>query len=463
MRFYIGVENFAKIESAEICVNRYTLLVGPNNSGKTFLMQLAQGVSDFFENLIDEEELSKLSVKQDNVCEIFELTADTILDCIELINRKLIEKKETIVKETFGNDIPIENLYIRIEFEEGEEYRIYQFQNVSEVRTVLPDLGIWEDFFSNIHDEFPVSIMKKIKSKEESPIIRIMFGMKNVQNVIAKKILAEFLNERSFFMPASRNGLMILYREFFAHKTDDIISFTANGSKIEKQQGRNLGLTQPVYNFLRFLQTYNFSDSSVEWKYTEELKFYDNKIIEGHISINEQGVLSYSPKEEGTINVPLYLASSMVNEVAPLYMALTSDKIYDRLIIDEIEASLHPEKQMELVRFLNRVHNKGFNFIISTHSDTFVSKLNNLCVLSEYIKKSGNTSELRKLGLSSDDIIPLNNLFVYEFINHSDGKSTVEKIPFNEKLGYQFDLFTGSALKLYNEAAKIQEIISNEG
>ena len=31
MRIYMGVENFAKIESAEICINQYTLLVGPNN------------------------------------------------------------------------------------------------------------------------------------------------------------------------------------------------------------------------------------------------------------------------------------------------------------------------------------------------------------------------------------------------------------------------------------------------
>ena len=40
MQIWIGVENFAKIESARICINNYTVLVGPNNSGKTFLMQL---------------------------------------------------------------------------------------------------------------------------------------------------------------------------------------------------------------------------------------------------------------------------------------------------------------------------------------------------------------------------------------------------------------------------------------
>lgn len=46
MHLWVGVENFAKIEKAKISVDKYTLLVGPNNSGKTFLMQLVQGLSD---------------------------------------------------------------------------------------------------------------------------------------------------------------------------------------------------------------------------------------------------------------------------------------------------------------------------------------------------------------------------------------------------------------------------------
>ena len=43
MKFWLGVENFAKIESAKVNIDDYTLFVGQNNSGKTFLMQLIQG------------------------------------------------------------------------------------------------------------------------------------------------------------------------------------------------------------------------------------------------------------------------------------------------------------------------------------------------------------------------------------------------------------------------------------
>jgi predicted ATPase len=72
------------------------------------------------------------------------------------------------------------------------------------------------------------------------------------------------------------------------------------------------------------------------------------------------------------------LVSSMINEVAPLALAISSTRRYNCLIIDEVEASLHPQKQLELVRFLNRLNNKNMSLIVSTHSDTFVSKANNL-------------------------------------------------------------------------------------
>ena len=461
MRFYIGVENFAKIESAEICVNQYTILVGPNNSGKTFLMQLAEGVNNYLGNLIDEEVIDGLLVQKEDTYEVFEITSNTIAKFTEIINKHIAEKKQDIIKNLLGANVSIERLYIEIELEDKEGYKIYKFPRLRDAQDVFTQVPFLKDVSNSMYED-SISILQKLDKAENEGVRYISVGFRDNIDVLVREQIVELLCKKSLFMPASRNGLIMLYREFFAHKTDDYISFAVNGEKIEKQQNSISGLTQPVYNFLRFLQTYNFSNSEYERKkYEEEWKFYDDQIIEGHININKQGVLAYVPREE-KINVPLHLVSSMVNEVAPLYMAITSDRFFDRLIIDEIEASLHPEKQMKLVQFLNRLYNKGMHCVISTHSDTFVSKVNNLCILSEYVKKTGKDTALRELQLTSKDIIPLDNLFVYEFINHPNGKSTVKEIPFNEKLGYQFDLFTASALKLYNEATKIQEIISNE-
>lgn len=462
MRIYMGVENFAKIESAEICINQYTLLVGPNNSGKTFLMQLAEGINEKMETIIHENDLQFLKEEQDSNCNIYTLTQDSLDTLTERINLRLDRIKESIIIDTLGQNIPVDRIYLRIEVDPDEKYQIIQYFEGMEVGTKHPDNDFLKNIFKVPKDRH-VIILKKMQEKEK--IIWALVGNKSSSNYYIEEALLHLLTCKSLFMPASRTGLMLLYREFFAHKTDDSVSVQFIDGVAEEQQPRILGLTKPVYKFLRFLQTVTPPDlnSSKLVEYLKnDLHFYENNIIEGHISINEQGNMVYSVKDN-KINVPMYLASSMINEIAPLYLAITSSRDrFRRLIIDEIESSLHPEKQMELVRFLNRLYNLKFEFIISTHSDTFVSKLNNLCLMAEYTKRTGDKAALKKLDLEESDLVCADNLCVYEFVNKENGKSMVREVPFNDKLGYQFDLFTDSALKLYNEATQIQEIINNE-
>ena len=94
--------------------------------------------------------------------------------------------------------------------------------------------------------------------------------------------------------------------------------------------------------------------------------------------------------------------------------------------------------------------------MISTHSDTFVSKLNNLYILSERVKANGEDI-LKKFNLEKADLTDTTNLFVFEFRNLENGKSVANEIKPDKKMGYQFDLFTESAMQLYDEAVKIGE------
>lgn len=462
MRIYMGVENFAKIESAEICINQYTLLVGPNNSGKTFLMQLAEGINEKMEDIIHGNDLQFLKVEQNSNYNIYTLTQDNLNSLTDQINLRLEKEKENIILDTLGQNVPVSRIYVRTEFDPDEKYQIIQYFEGMNVASKHPDHDFLKSIFK-VPKKGQVIVLKKIQKNES--IIWALIGNKDKSNFYVKEALLYLLTCSSLFMPASRTGLMLLYREFFAHKTDDSVSIQFIDGVAEKQQPRILGLTKPVYKFLRFLQTVtppNLNSSKLIEYMKKDLHFYENNIIEGHISINEQGNMVYSVKDS-KINVPMYLASSMINEIAPLYLAITSSRDrFRRLIIDEIESSLHPEKQMELVRFLNRLYNLKFEFIISTHSDTFVSKLNNLCLMAEYTKRTGDKAALKKLDLEESDLVCADNLCVYEFVNKENGKSVVREVPFNDKLGYQFDLFTDSALKLYNEATQIQEIINNE-
>lgn len=474
MLIFLGVENFAKIEKAKVCINSYTILVGPNSSGKTYLMQLVQGVNERLVSLVDEEGKkilgcgkntpSNFAAGTNEGCTQYILSQDNILPFTEYLNGKLDEKKEQIVKEVFGREVPVGKLYVEIVLEEEESYQIILFDKIKNImgKQDFIDSYIWKTFRSieRFANEVYVGeiLIKYSTTGKNGEVISfgMSFGNRNIKRY--KLPLRYVLEYRSLFFPASRTGIMLLFREFFANKADELFSYRINGNEaiVNEHYG---DLTQPTYQYLRFLQTYSQRRGGVQ-DYEEEIEFFEEKLIEGHITANKQNGFSFDSKTDH-VSVPMYMASSMINEIAPFVLALSSATMYNGFIIDEIEASLHPQKQLELVRFLNRLSNRGIKLILSTHSDTFASKVNNLYILSNYFKQNKGKGILEKMGLEKEDLMSPDKLFVYEFVNQPNGKSIVKEIPGDSKAGFQFDLFTDSAMHLYNEALEIGEILQD--
>lgn len=460
MHLWLGVKNFAKIESAKICIDAYTLLVGQNNTGKTFLMQLAYGIETQIYRLIEDDIEKILLPEHKNGIDRYTLSGENIGEFTKYLNQKLQLQKERIVRDIFGKDIPIEELYIEPCLDDGESYSFViqhtDKQINKEMQTIFDEIGSLSKSVLDMPENSLLCVTERYdanNSKKES----LLFSLTQNTGDILSNAISDLLHHASLFLPASRTGLMLLYRQYFANRTDDFISYKFSDAKFpEKSKERGDGLTRPTYDFLRFLQTYSENESR-QRKYREELEFFEENLIEGHIGANQQGILSYCSKDDAN-KVPMYLVSSMINEIAPMMMAISSDMYCEKLVIDEVEASLHPEKQTELVRFLNRLSNKGIRLIISTHSDTFVSKMNNLYLLSAYAKENRNVNIEKKFGLDMADLVNPENLFVYEFVIQPNGKSIVKEIRGDQETGYQFDLFTGSAMRLYDEALKIGEM-----
>lgn len=462
MILWLGVEKFGKIESAKVCINKYTILVGQNNSGKTYLMQLIQGLSGKIANFIDEKiEEVFLCVEEEDRTK-YRISKENISQVVNYLNAKLDENKKEIVKDIFGKEIAIEKLYIDVEFDDSTEYIMEIFvpneNNISSLKNTFDiDYPFLSHSFTSLPEEGRMGIYYSTKEEsEEKNFEALSISSLKYKYTFFNTFLTCVFECSSLFLPSSRTGLLILYREFFANKTDDAISYKVEGNKIVKENDGYGGLTEPMYGFLRFLQTYSEKEENKK-HYENELKFFEDYLIDGHINVDKQGKLSYSSKIDNT-EVPMYLASSMINELTPILLAITGERRYQRLIIDEVESSLHPEKQMELVRFFNRLYNKGVELIISTHSDTFVSKVNNLYNVSQIADES--ISSVLK-GVQFEDLIKNDDLYVYEFIIQECGKSIVQEIIPSEN-GYMFELFTRQALKLYQEAKEIGVAISDK-
>ena len=294
--------------------------------------------------------------------------------------------------------------------------------------------------------------MKTLKQVLARRIWRMILFLGNTVNAIDTDLL---------FLPASRTGLQLLSEYFFAERDRKAVSQISIFDLLDEDYEENeevteneLGLTMPVYDFLQFLLRYN-QRAGMGSRNKQLLKFIEHHLIDGRVKhIGDE--IYYHPDSlaDDKEDIPVYLASSLVNEITPIIKAL-SGKYNNRYIFyDEVETCLHPLKQGEMARLIIRLVNSGKRMIVSTHSDTMASKLNNLLLLSfsedsQEIRKK----KLKKLGLSKDDLLFDSKVHAYQFVNQGDGSSYVEELEFQTipYVGYDFNLFMRNIEELYHE------------
>lgn len=142
----------------------------------------------------------------------------------------------------------------------------------------------------------------------------------------------------------------------------------------------------------------------------------------------------------------------MVNELTPVLRLLTGMNNYQTLLYDEIETCLHPSKQSEMARLLMRLNNCGYRLIVSTHSDTMATKINNLLLLSfADLSEAEKKEKLKRLNLDEEDILRSRDIHVYQFENQKDGHSIVKELEFRTMpyTGYDFSQFADNVKQRY--------------
>lgn len=454
MKIFFNVKKFGKIDNARIDISNFAVFVGNNNSGKTQLMELIYGVLQRISNMYPDKLNQKFKNGYLAICE------QEILELFSYINQRLQQDKSFIMQEIFHQTIPIEEMFFELE----DIDRWYEIKEATEknCQEVLAQTTLKEDQ--------KVGILKDIKERDylflierdtlEDRILRtgwVSIYHGKADNMVLSLVVAEIvqrlmglhsvLGTNLLFLPASRMGLLLLYRYYFSERTED---FRSESPEREREDN---GIVKPISDFLSFLLKYSYSEAKAK-KYRNIIAFINEKIIDG--KLNELGeVTTYIPRDQN-VELPLYLSSSMINEIDPIMKMLTNSTGYSYLFYDEVETSLHPSKQIELVKLLNRLNNAGLRMIVSTHSDTMATKINNLLLLSQQDLGEEQKKKLlqeNKLDISEEDLLKSSDFHVYQFVNEK-GKSTVQELEFRKLpyTGYDFSLFEDSAAGLYEES-----------
>jgi len=104
-----------------------------------------------------------------------------------------------------------------------------------------------------------------------------------------------------------------------------------------------------------------------------------HNLINGELSTDKDGI--YLVLDNGN-QIPLDAAASSVKELAPLLLWMQGEFVYSQSVcIEEPEAHLHPEMQIAVADLLAACINKGAYMQITTHSDYFMQRVNQLLKL----------------------------------------------------------------------------------
>lgn len=162
-----------------------------------------------------------------------------------------------------------------------------------------------------------------------------------------------------------------------------------------------------------------------------------------HQSISGTGYPEISFNDEaGTY--PLHRTSSMVSELAPIVLLLRQAiRPRDILIIEEPESHLHPETQATLAKLLFEA-SEDVSLFITTHSDFFLSQVNN---------------EIRDLALrEQQDTLPAIHAY---WVDRSQEGSYLKRLDIDTWTGISEESFAHVAEALYDK--QIQQQLALDG
>ena len=260
---------------------------------------------------------------------------------------------------------------------------------------------------------------------------------------------------RAHYLPDGRAGMI---REWGIIAPSDA---DAPGCQSGNRNSPALPLDGVAGDFLRTLRETVFaarrgdaddgSPEPVHPKMKPALASLERDLLNGTISVSDNP--SQDPAiryETESLRIPVQHASSMVAELAPLYLwierVLTPG---DVLIIDEPEAHLHPENQRRIARVLVRLVNAGVKVICATHSSMILHQMSN-----HILAASATEKKRAELGFTDDDMLKVDDIGGYSFRICEDG-ARIEPLEIDDTFGVSEDDFVKVADDIGDETYKL--------
>ena len=424
----IKFKNLGPIESGEINFNDLkgiNLIIGKNNTGKTYLSNLLYTYFKVRE---------RQNIKMNEVIGIrfkdilSDSDYETIKDYFE--NKYQKEIKDTLPqvfhtsKDTFKDfEIEVDLSDEILEFKKLDDDMVIYFREMRKTIKLKKSEDkieyLMEDYDENKGKRY-ITYNRKIEEEEAKIII---FGY-----FLHIKFFQKIYKFYSF--PAERSGAVLFYKQLLEERSDVL-------RELELGNSENIGkisrYSESVNDYVKFLNSISdrskgLTELDIYKKLDTELK----EILGGKVIIDLEGNIMF--KIDANQIIDLGIVSSTVKTLTGFYLYLKYLAMErDIIFIDEIELNLHPENQRKIMKLINYLSKQGIKFIISTHSPIITEEIDNM-LLFEKVKDKINSEEMKEYGINSEYGLKTSDINVFHLHN-----KTVEKI--KEKNG-EFEIET---------------------
>jgi predicted ATPase len=456
----LEVNNFGPIVSGRVQVKPLTVLVGPNNAGKSYLAILLYAIQNSvfgkFPRLLYRRRFSRSTknvklppaditwfhnlIKNQGDASQNEMPpalAAAVDDVFEDFVKNLRESLSEEIKRCFASTIKDLSLRgadkgLQIRIEQNEPYLCLDFSLVEDkLRLKAKD---WS--FSDIR--FTTRRMEGDPTHSVGELLE-EFVSDNVLD-----LLPDFTRSVCY-LPAARSGILQ------GHKllTGSLLSRLPLAGIEEIEIPKLSGVVADFLGNLLVLERRKpFPEAS------KVGEFIAQEVCKGKISLKHGESKADYPEifyESHGGEYPLPRTSSMVSEVAPIVLFLRHlVNRHSWLIIEEPEAHLHPDSQRTLARAIVRLIRSGITVIVTTHSDYFLQQISN------FIQLSGMPDMRESLKYTPQEYLRATEVEALLF--HSNEKGTkIQQLVVSDEEGIPEDEFSKITESIYDETVRLRE------
>lgn len=353
------VKNFITISEATIDIEKFTILIGPQSSGKSILAKLVYYFRDF-------------------------LVRDYVYSIKDQADKRALTRNGIDKFEKLFPPYVWENQNFLIEYI-YDDVKVTVARNTESTKRKPITLD-YSDNLAQIHRRAKSCYRKKIDEIQSDDLTPISYDYDRFWEIIDQNIFSSSIGGmfvHTTFIPASRS--------FFANLQRNVFSFLANNLSIDpliKEFGSVYERSKRALLHARFPK--KTKDEH------EKIKSLMEIVVKGKYLFEDDQ--DWIVSDIGKVN--LSNASSGQQESLPMLLVLLYyanwTKRRKSFVIEEPEAHLFPYSQKVIMELLARIHNyANCEFFVTTHSPYILTALNNF-ILASSIGNDDNLSAFNK-------------------------------------------------------------------